>query len=296
MYDSNEETLGRSVTFAQAALQRMELHGLLAPGAAAPCTALLRRASSMEDAVRDAQFVQETVFEEYEVKAAVWQEIEAYAPADAVIASSTSGLLISRMAKALKRPERALVAHPFNPPHLINLVELVPGAATAPAVLSTVRGFFAQLGKAPVVLQREVPGHVANRLAAAVWREATSLVHRGVASVADVDRALHEGPGVRWAIMGQHAIFDLGGGPAGYRGFFDGPIGKTCFEQIWPDMDTWPRAPHAAKEAAIRGLGEWHRSCGRSRDAIPAWRDELLCKIIALKRAKPLAASSEAPP
>merc|ERR1712048_1026000 len=116
--------------------------------------------------------------------------------------------------------ERALVAHPFNPPHLINLVELVPGPRTDPAVLQSAKTFYTLLGKAPVVLLKEVGGHIANRLQGAVWREAVSLAHKGVATVEDIDIALHEGPGVRWAIMGQHAIFDLGGGEAGYRGFF----------------------------------------------------------------------------
>eukprot|EP00747_Dinoflagellata_sp_TGD_P023303 gnl/TRDRNA2_/TRDRNA2_129710_c0_seq2.p1 gnl/TRDRNA2_/TRDRNA2_129710_c0~~gnl/TRDRNA2_/TRDRNA2_129710_c0_seq2.p1 ORF type:complete len:353 (-),score=69.30 gnl/TRDRNA2_/TRDRNA2_129710_c0_seq2:191-1249(-) len=219
VFDASPDALTRGLAAASAALERLEAAGLLTQ--AEERAKLLRRADSLEDAVRSADFIQETVFEDYKVKADAWQGIEAAAPLSAVIASSTSGLLISKLASVLQRPGRAVVAHPFNPPHLINLVELVPGPQTEPAVLDSIKNFYHLLGKAPVMLRREVPGHIANRLQGAVWREAISLVHQGIANVTDVDTALHEGPGVRWAILGQHAVFDLGGGDAGYRGFFE---------------------------------------------------------------------------
>merc|ERR1712150_78351 len=227
--------------------------------------------------------IQETVFEDYDVKREAWQKIEASAPTTAVIVSSTSGLLISKLASTLKHPERALVAHPFNPPHLIKLVELVPSADKHPDILQRVRTFFNLLGKAPVLLQKEVFGHIANRLQAAVWREAVSLVHHGVASVADIDTALHEGPGVRWAILGMHAIFDLGGGPAGYRGFFEGPIGKGCFESVWALMDAWPAPPTEAKEASIAGIQKWYVDSGKTPADVAAWRDARLIEILSVK-------------
>ncbi|CAE7230993.1 lcdH [Symbiodinium natans] len=261
VYDRTPAALEKGLADARAALARLEAAGLLAEDADHAATRL-RAADSLEAAVAEADFVQETVYEDYGLKAEVWRSIERHAPPEAVIASSTSGLLISQLAEALKRPERALVAHPFNPPHLINLVELVPGPCTDTGVLESVKQFYKMLGKAPVVLLKEVGGHIANRLQAAVWREAISLVHRGVATVEDVDTALHEGPGVRWALLGQHAIFDLGGGEAAYRGLFEG-IGKSCFEQlVWPSMDTWSAVPDEGKEACIAGIEQWYRQAG----------------------------------
>mmetsp|Transcript_13163 Transcript_13163/g.24493 ORF Transcript_13163/g.24493 Transcript_13163/m.24493 type:complete len:379 (-) Transcript_13163:183-1319(-) len=287
MFDQNLEALERGMDLAKGALDRLEQAGVLQPGMAAVCSAKLLKAETVEASVSNADFVQETVFEDYKVKGEVWKQIEKYAPAATVIASSTSGLLISKMSEVLNNPERALVAHPFNPPHMINLVELVPGPKTDDAVLQSVKTFYTLLGKAPVVLLKEVAGHIANRLAGAVWRESVSLVHQGVATVQDVDTALHEGPGVRWAIMGQHAIYDLGGGAAGYRGFFEGPIGKGCFEPVWASMEHWDTAPTDAKEASIAGIERWHEEAGRTRAELASWRDSRLARIVMDKRLNP---------
>src|SRR5207253_1524509 len=157
----------------------------------------------------------------YSVNREAHELIERFAPAEAIVASSASGLLARQMQEGLAHPERFLVAHPFNPPHLIPLVELVPGPQTSPAVLQAALGFYTSLGKTPIVLRKEVPGHIANRLAVAVWREAIDLVANGVASLEDVDKALYAGPGLRWSSMGQHMIYHVNGGPRGYAGFFE---------------------------------------------------------------------------
>ena len=192
--------------------------------------------------------------ERYDVKkTSSGRSIRLAAP-DAILASSSSGLLISELQTVMEHPGRSLIAHPFNPPHLMPLVELVPGKQTAPAVLAEAKKLFESLGKVPVVLNKEVPGHIANRLQAAVWREAIDLVLKGVASVADVDKALAAGPGIRWALLGPHMIFHLGGGPGGMKYFID-HVGVS-FDKLWTDMATWTSLPADTTDALVSGVQE----------------------------------------
>ena len=220
--------------------------------------------------------VQESVLETYQAKKEVYARLDALAPPAAILASSSSGLLISEIQTVMQHPERTLIAHPFNPPHLVPLVELVGGEQTAPEVLARARAFYERLGKAPVTLDKEVPGHVANRLAAALWREAIDLVASGVASVADVDRALSAGPGLRWAIMGQHMIYHLGGGKGGYEYFIE-HIGKA-FEAYWRTMPTWTEIPEDAKAAIVAGIED--AAAGRDLSEIAAERDRKLAAVL----------------
>lgn len=236
----------------------------------------LQPVDSPHELLTDCDFVQESVLEDYETKAQVYRSLEQYLSPEAIIASSSSGLLMSRMQQALKHPARSLIAHPFNPPHLIPLVELVPGEQTSPQTITAVQQFFLRLGKRPVVLKKEIPGHIANRLAAAVWREALALVDEDVASVEDIDAALCSGPGLRWPLMGQHLIYELGGGAGGYQGFIDG-IGRS-FSTYWKDMETWTEIPESAKLKAVAGTREMLKQ--RTRDEWAQWRDEKLVKLL----------------
>ena len=224
----------------------------------------------------EADFVQESVLETYEVKARMHLLIEANVEPGAIIASSSSSLLPSRMQEPLRHPARFLLAHPFNPPHLVPLVELLPGAATEPEVTRRAFEFYEGLGKIPVVLKKEARGYIANRLAAALWREAVHLVAEGVASVEDVDKALYAGPGMRFALMGQHLIYHLGGGPGGYREFFDKLV-PTAAEPILADLATWETVPDQAREAVIEGIDEFIGD--RSVEELEARRD---AKLVAL--------------
>jgi 3-hydroxyacyl-CoA dehydrogenase len=163
----------------------------------------LRVATSIADAVDGAEFVQESGPEDAALKQALFAEVDAATHPSAPIASSSSGLTPSQIQEMCTvAPERVLVGHPFNPVHLIPLVEVVPSPRTDPAVTGRCIDFYRSLGKRPVHVRREVPGHLANRLQAALWREAYSLVERGVASVADIDTAIAHGPGLRWALLG----------------------------------------------------------------------------------------------
>ncbi|QDT21857.1 3-hydroxyacyl-CoA dehydrogenase family protein [Gimesia chilikensis] len=275
IYDVNEEVKQQALGVAENNLQRLVKLELLSEEAKAVGLQNLQQVDSMQELLTNVEYVQESVIEDYEIKADVYRQFEQSAPETAILASSSSGLLMTRMQSVMQHPGRALIAHPFNPPHLIPLVELVPGEQTAPETVERVRDFFQQLGKYPVILNKEVPGHIANRLAAAIWRESLALLDEGVASVEDIDAALCQGPGLRWALMGQHLIYELGGGEGGYQKFFD-TIGAS-FEAYWEDMQTWTRIPESAKEKAVAGTQKYLEQQGRAEWA--AWRDEKLARI-----------------
>ena len=164
-----------------------------------------------------------------------------------------------------------MIGHPFNPPHLIPLVEVVGGERTAPAAIEQAMAFYAAIGKRPIHIRREVPGHIANRLQAALWREAVHLVASGVASVADVDAAISEGPGLRWALMGPHLTFHLAGGTGGMPHFLN---------QLGPPLESWwgdlgaPRLTPEVREALIDGVAD--EAGGRGIDDLAAARDKFL--------------------
>jgi 3-hydroxybutyryl-CoA dehydrogenase len=171
------------------------------------------------EAVKEADFIQESVPERLDIKHALYARIEPHLKETAIIGSSTSGLKLSDMQAGFARSGRLVLAHPFNPPHLIPLVELMGNEKTDDGVIQEAKAFYESIGKVCICLNKEVPGHVANRLQAALWREAIHLAAEGVASVEDIDKAVAYGPGLRWAALGPSALFHLGGGKGGIRGF-----------------------------------------------------------------------------
>lgn len=201
----------------------------------------LELAASLADAVAGAPFIQESVPERLELKQRVLAEIEAAAPKDALIGSSTSGLLPSDMQAGMRHPGRLVVAHPFNPVYLLPLVEIVGGKATAPAALEQARDVYAALGMKPVVIRREIEAFVGDRLLEALWREALWLVHDDIASVEEIDDIIRYSFGLRWAQMGLFQTYRIAGGEAGMRHFLAqfGP----CLAWPWtklmdvPDLD-----------------------------------------------------------
>lgn len=275
MHDVDPAIVERGIGKAYENLEALVRYGLMEKERLAAGKGNIAPAGDMAALLDGVDYVQESVAETYEVKGKVYAEMDRLASPQTILASSSSGLLMSEIQKHVARPERCLIAHPFNPPHLVPLVELVPGQKTDPAIVERVKRFFEELGKIPVVLKLEVPGHIANRLAAALWREAIDLVIRGVASVEDVDKALYAGPGIRWALMGQHMIYHLGGGEGGY-GYFIDHIGKA-FGAYWKEMATWSEISPKSRERLVDGVRE---SMGE-RDAaeIARWRDE---KIVGL--------------
>ncbi|GAA0619660.1 3-hydroxyacyl-CoA dehydrogenase NAD-binding domain-containing protein [Kutzneria viridogrisea] len=174
-------------------------------------------AESVEQAVAEAEVVQENGPERIEFKQDLFAAIEKAAPSDALILSSTSGLVASAMSEKMAEPGRLIVGHPFNPPHILPLVELVPSPATPDALVRRAREFYRSLGKVPVLVHKEVDGFVANRLQHVLFRECVSLVEQGVVSVAELDEIVTNSVGVRWATVGPFQAFHLGGGPGGLR-------------------------------------------------------------------------------
>lgn len=192
--------------------------------------------TSAAAAVVGADFIQESVPERIDIKKALYGEIEPALKSTAIVASSASGLTLSEMQAGWKNPARFILGHPFNPPHLIPLVELLANTLTVDGVLDEAEAFYRDIGKITIRVNREVPGHVANRLQAALWREALDLVQSGVASVKDVDTAVWAGPGLRWAAMGPTMLFHLGAGAGGIEAFCERYT--PSFNRWWDDLGT----------------------------------------------------------
>jgi len=237
----------------------------------------IRYVDSAADAVKDADFIQESVPERLEIKLKTYQDIEPALQNGTIVATSSSGLLLNDLQQGWTDPSRLILGHPFNPPHLIPLVELLGNDKTADGVLDSAAAFYEACGKETIRVLKEVPAHVANRLQAALWREAISLVAQGVASVEDVDKAVTAGPGLRWSVMGPHMLFSLGSGGGGIDTFCErfGPSFKTW----WASMDTPELTPEVI---AMLKQGITEEEDGRDFNALAAERD---AKLIAAQKA-----------
>ncbi len=190
--------------------------------------------STAADAARGAAFIQESVPERVAIKHALFAEIEPALTPGTIVASSASGLTLGQMQEGWSDPAPLVLGHPFNPPHLVPLVEVMGNDRTGPGIADAAAAFYDSIGKVTVRIRKEVPGHVANRLQAAVWREAIHLAVEGVASVGDIDKAMWAGPGLRWAAMGPTACFSMGAGPGGLQAFCD--HFRDTFNGWWDDM------------------------------------------------------------
>jgi 3-hydroxyacyl-CoA dehydrogenase len=177
--------------------------------------------SNMKEALSNADFVQENAPERPDFKIKLFAEIDDATPTDSIIASSSSGITMSVIQSGCKHPERCVIGHPFNPPHVIPLVEVVGGKKTSPEAIQQAMAFYASIGKKPIQLRKELPGHAANRLQAALYREIVYLIEQGMLSVEDADAAVSWGPGLRWGVMGPSLLWHLGGGEGGIRHFME---------------------------------------------------------------------------
>ncbi|MGB1238929.1 MAG: 3-hydroxyacyl-CoA dehydrogenase family protein [Pseudomonadales bacterium] len=231
-------------------------------------------------AVRNADFIQESIPERLELKHQLYTAIEPVLQSHTIVATSTSGLTLSELQRGFKDPRALILGHPFNPPHLIPLVELMVNQHSDDTLLARTRDFYESLGKEVVTLHREIPGHIANRLQAAIWRETIHLAKEGVASLEDIDKAVAYGPGLRWAALGPNALFHLGGGPGGIEHFCQHLGG--AFESWWndlgsPDLD-------AATISLLKG--EMDKVCKKTDSAaLTAKRDTLVLEFISRIRA-----------
>jgi 3-hydroxyacyl-CoA dehydrogenase len=268
-----EAALKRFVAAAWPALQRLGL----ASGASQD---KLTFTAALTAAVKDVDLVQENGPEKIDFKRTLYRQLDELLHPSVIIASSSSGLTMSDIQSACEmHPERCVIGHPFNPPHLVPLVEIVGGAKTSEDTIRRATEFYAGLGKKPVRLNKEVPGHVANRLQAALAREVYHLVAEGVISVADVDTALCWGPGLRWGIMGQVMLNHLGGGQGGIEHFFHQFTGPMT---AWWKVLGSPQLTPDVQKKLIDGV---HAEAGsRTINELEAERDEVLLGLIELRK------------
>src|SRR6202166_4032770 len=261
--------------FIDAAWPALERLGL-APGAS---RSRLQFTANLDEAVAGSDFVQENGPERLDFKKDLYKHLDDILPPGTIIASSSSGLTMSEIQSACERhPERCVIGHPFNPPHLIPLVEIVGGAKTSEETIERATAFYTAMGKKPVRLHKELPGHVANRLQAALSREVYYLVSEGVVSAADADTACSWGPGLRWGIMGSLLLNHLGGGQGGIEHFF---------QQFAGPMTAWWKVlgqPVLTPEVQKKLIDSVHAEVGsRSIAELEAQRDEVLLGLLELR-------------
>ena len=242
----------------------------------------LRFTPDMREALHDADFVQESGPERPDFKVKLFADIDAATPVDSLIASSSSGITMDVMQSACVHPERCVVGHPFNPPHVVPLVEVVGGAMTSKAALDQAMAFYAAAGRKPILLRKALPGHVANRLQAALYKEVAYLVQEEVLSVEDADTAVCYGPGLRWGVMGPTLQWHLGGGAGGIRHFMehlmDG-LARRMDGLGRPDMT--PALRQTLVDGALR------QAQGRSVADLAAWENEVMTGLLKLRGVPP---------
>jgi len=232
----------------------------------------------MKEALSEADLVQENGPERPDFKIKLYAEMEEVAPVDSLFASSSSGITPSVIQSQCKHPQRVVVGHPFNPPHIIPLVEVVGGSKTSPDAIQQAISFYASIGKKPIHLKKELPGHVANRFQAALYREMLYLIEQGVLSVEDTDAAVCYGPGLRWGVMGQSLQWHLGGGAGGIQHFMDHLM--TPLEGMMKTLGT-PNITSELKQKVINGV--MHEAAGRSVDQLAQEENRVLIGLLKLR-------------
>ncbi len=247
----------------------------LSPGASRD---RLRFTTNLKEALSKADLVQENGPERPDFKIKLYADMDEVAPADSLIASSSSGITPSVMQSKCKRPERVLIGHPFNPPHIIPLVEVVGGLKTSPDAIQQAMKFYAAIGKKPILLNKELPGHVGNRLQAALYREVAYLISQGVLSVADADDAVSYGPGLRWGVMGPSLQWHLGGGAGGIKHFMEHLMDPL--ESMWKALGN-PQVTPQLKQTIIEGVTQ--EAANRSVDQLAQEENKVLVGLLNLR-------------
>ena len=284
VYDLTEDKLNLAKKRIHESLINLEKNNVVSESEILEIESRICYTTSMEEAVKDVQFITESGPENYEVKQNMAEEMEKYTADDTIIASSTSGLLVTEIAKNAKHPERFIGAHPYNPPHLIPLVELTKGDKTDEHVLEVAKEFYQSIDKEPVVLQKEALGFICNRIQMAVYREVCDLVMNGVCTIEDADKAVTYGPGLRWAIMGPSLVFELGGG----EGHIDG-----LMKHLNPSISLWlhdmadfkdfpEEFPEVARKGVEEALKNRPREIGNDDASLAEYRDKMLISLLKL--------------
>lgn len=283
IYDQTDEFLVRAQKLIHNNLDFLEKMGCLTRMEVQDIEGRIHYTIDTKEAIENANFIQESGPENLEIKHEIVREIEQYAPEDCVIASSTSGLRITSIAQDTIHPERFIGAHPFNPPHLIPLVEITKGEKTSDHFLNFAVAFYRQMKKEPIVLKKEKVGFVANRLSHAVLREVISLVDEGVCTPEEADKALVYGPGLRWASIGQILIGEL----SSSGGWQETAVRfRPLNETIFRDLENRTQLPENWGEVASLGarqsIEHMPEKIGHSREAISQFRDHVLIELLKL--------------
>ncbi|MET4844242.1 3-hydroxyacyl-CoA dehydrogenase [Bradyrhizobium japonicum] len=233
----------------------------------------------MKQALADTDFVQESGPERQLLKVKLFADIDAATPPDSIIASSSSGLTMSIIQSRCRHPERCVIGHPFNPPHMIPLVEVVAGTKTSPETVQRALSFYRSIGKKAIHVRKEMVGHVANRIQGALYREVVYLIEQGVLGVADADAAVCWGPGLRWGVMGPNMLFHLGGGQGGIQHFMDhlsGPV-STWWKDLGTITEMTPRIKRTIIDGVLKEAGD------RSIEELERERDTVLLQLLAAR-------------
>ena len=235
--------------------------------------------TSLSEALQDVDFIQECAPENYKLKINLMKNIDKHSKPNAIISSSSSGLLPSKIYSKCKYPSRAIIAHPFNPVYMLPGVEIVPGKKTSIKTLNKAKKFYESISMNPIMLKKELPGFLSDRLQEALWREALHIVNEGYASTKDLDRAIEDGPGMRWSLMGTFLTFHLAGGNAGM---------KHMLEQFGPALKlpwTKLKAPKLSKKLSDRVIsGTKIQAKGKSVATIAKIRDEYLLNLQKMRK------------
>jgi len=235
--------------------------------------------TSLSEALQDVDFIQECAPENYKLKINLMKNIDKHSKPNAIISSSSSGLLPSKIYSKCKYPSRAIIAHPFNPVYMLPGVEIVPGKKTSIKTLNKAKKFYESISMNPIMLKKELPGFLSDRLQEALWREALHIVNEGYASTKDLDRAIEDGPGMRWSLMGTFLTFHLAGGNAGM---------KHMLEQFGPALKlpwTKLKAPKLSKKLSDRVIsGTKIQAKGKSVATIAKIRDDYLLNLQKMRK------------
>lgn len=272
--DPAPDAESKLLEYVDEAWEQLEVIGL-SPGAS---RGRLSFTKDLREALARADFVQENGPERPDFKIKLFADMDEATPPDSILASSSSGIMPSVMQTNCKRPERVLVGHPFNPPHIIPLVEVVGGSKTSPEALQRAVAFYASIGKKPVHLRKELPGHVSNRLQTALYREMLYLIEQGVLSVEDTDTAVCYGPGLRWGVMGQSLQWHVNGGAGGIHHFMEHLMDPMVSQM--QALGT-PQVTPALKQAIVDGVTR--EAAGRSVEQLAREENEVIIGLLEMR-------------
>lgn len=283
IYDISEDVLGQARVELGSAYDTLVEASLMTEAEARDALGRIATSTDLAEAVREADYVQESGPERYRIKREIYRELDRLARPDAILASSTSAMLMTEIQSATRRPQRCVVAHPYNPPHIVPCVEVVPGEATSDETVETTRDFMACMGRAPVVARKECRGHIVNHMQAVLYREAMWLVGNGVATAAEIDQAFRTGPGLRLALMGPFMV-GMFTSPGGLQ---DTMVDRKLDHSLEDDLpsrverEAPPRTPETAREWAKLCTAQMAAELADTdMEAAKKWRDAKLLRIL----------------